>query len=383
MIDEANQILTATALAGTLVARYGMREIDRRSAVASRLRTLYSLIAALLALRLLQTVWPMKLSVAMMMIVAAWLPFLTLRLAEELVRRHASRLVKFAALGGSVGFSVLALTFGLVWSAPAIIALAVFQAIMLLCVLGLLWQSRGGVSVAERQAIYLFALALLLTVPLALTDFQAIFSKIPVRGGVFAVFLMLLATSRLIAGGGRPVMLLADCIMALGSGAAMALALTALLPEQSRQTIFVVAACSSAVITLVILVERFAQRTDSSTGLVHALAQVHPDAGLDGLLAAHPLLAQALMIDAMQLGDFPDATLEGLAKSPMVDINEYAQDAVLGDAARELLDRYAASHLLRISAHPPRFLAVAASGLSGAHVDDELAIAARMLESAA
>jgi hypothetical protein len=58
-------------------------------------------------------------------------------------------------------------------------------------------------------------------------------------------------------------------------------------------------------------------------------------------------------------------------------------DAETRDAARDLLDAFAATHLVRLSRTPPRLLAVAAGSLTAPALDDELALAARLIERAA
>lgn len=364
--------LTGLALVATLVARRGIAGAARRASVARRLRLLYSLVAALLLLRLVQPLWPIWAVTAAMMMTAVWLPFATLRLAEELVRRHAPRIVKFAALGGSLLLTLLPLTLGLIWTDQAVVALAMFQAVMILCVLILLLRNRGDVTPMERQAADLFALALLLAIPLILSDFQIFFPALPVRGGVFAALILVLATSRLTTGHGRPTWLLVDLLlMATGAG------LTILI--MSGQAVALPAAASvAAMIALALLVERFGGRKDS--GLVRALSRLPPDAQWRDMLSAHPLLSSGYLIEAPQLDDLPGETLRHLASHPILSAAAMPEDPLEAEAAHDLLDRYAASHILRLSIDPPRFLAVAAGDLSGTRIDDELAIVVRLLE---
>lgn len=109
-------LLTAIGLLAALVARAGVAKAARGGGVAGHLARLLTLIGLLLALRLAGLALPSPVVVAMTMVVAAWLPLVTLRLAEELVRRHASRWLKLLALAGAGAFSLLAVTFGLVWT---------------------------------------------------------------------------------------------------------------------------------------------------------------------------------------------------------------------------------------------------------------------------
>lgn len=370
--------LTALALAATLVARRGIAGAARRAPVAARLRLLYTLVAFLLLLRLIQEAWPAWPVTAAMMMTAIWLPFATVRLAEELVRRHAPRIVKLVALGGSLLLSLLPLTLGLIWTEHAVMALAAFQAVMILCVLVLLLRNRLDVTPMERQAADLFALALLLAIPLVLSDFQFLFPNLPVRGGVFAALILVLATSRLTTGHGRPAWLLLDLLIMLAGAGLPMLVMQGQDMSLPTVTLLPVAACVSAMVALVLLIERFAGQKE--TGLVRALARLTPEAKRRDILAAHPLLSAGYLIEAPQLEDLPGGTLRNLARNPILSVGALPGDPIEAEAARDMLDRYAASHLLRLSVDPPQFLAIAASGLSSARIDDELTIAVRLLE---
>lgn len=371
-------LLTLVALVATLVARHGIAAAARRAPVAARLRRVYSLVAMLLGLRLAFEAWQATPVIVAVMIVSAWLPVSTLRLAEELVRRHAPRTVKLAALGGAFAFTVLALTLGLVWSGLAIAALAAFQALSIIAVVTLLVRNRHDVAPAERQAADLFAIALLLALPLVLTDFRHIFPDLPVRGGAFAVLILLLATSRLVAAQGRPRQLAGDLLLALGAGGIVALALSALTP--SGADLLPVVACSVAGSVLLLLVERFARRGSANAGLISALAATEHRRG--AMLVAHPLLDRGVMIGNQDLSDYPPSVIDRLAEHRLISASLARRDPALGDAATDLLVRHAASHLLRLSQHPPSFLAISTGGLAETGLDEELELAARLLESA-
>lgn len=378
MILSATTLLTLIALGATLVARRGIAAAAQRSPVAARLRLVYGVVAVLLALRLLYGAWTITPVAAATMISAAWLPVAALRLAEELVRRHAPRLVKFAALGGALGFTVLAVTLGLVWSELAIIALAVFQSLAIVAVIALLLGGRGHVALAERQAADLFTVALLLAMPLVLTDFQRIFPDLPVRGGGFAVLILILATSRLVAGEGRPRQLFADIALALGGGGIAALALAAL--PLSPATMLPVVACAIAGAALLLLIERFAREDAAAPNLLAALAAAPHRRS--AMLAAHPLLDRGIVVEGDGLADYPPTLVDQLAEHRLISGAMARHDPVLGEAATDLLGRHAASHLIRLSQRPPRFLAISAGGLAETALDEELEIAARLIEGA-
>lgn len=375
-MNDIGQILTAVALAAALVAWRGIIPAARRGPVAARLRRFYGLIALLLALRLLLGIWPAQVVVSALMIVSAWLPFSALRLGEELVRRHAPRLVKLLALGGALTFTVLAITLGLVWSAPAIIALALFQMLVIAAMLIHLMRNRNDVSLAERRAVDMIALAFVIMVPLVLTDFQRLLPDLPVRGGAFAALVLVLATSRLMNGRGRPARLLADIAVMAATGALVALA--AIVLGLGDIATLSLAACAAAGAALVQLIERFTGGTPEETSLIDALAT--SGGGRAEILSAHPLLANGLVLDDAALADLPGDALAQLADHRVISPRALSGNAAWGGAARELLDRHAASHLIRLSQTPPRFLAVMGGSLGEERLDAELELVAQLLE---
>ncbi len=374
-------LLTAIGLIAALVARTGVAQAARRAGgggVAGHLRIVLTLIALLLALRLANAALAASVVVACTMVVAAWLPLATLRLAEELVRRHAARWLKLLALGGAIGFSVLAVTLGLVWTGPAIIALALYQAAVMAAVLVHLLVERRAVSLAERRAVDMLALAFAIAVPLLATDFQRLFPDLPFRGGPFAALVFVLACSRLAGEASRPLRLLGDVAIAAGAGGLAALGAWLLAaPDALAPALSATAAGGAA---LALLIERFADPASRDAGLIAPIARAESDEA--AILAAHPLLASGVPVTAASLADLPEDIITALAAKPVIGIPADQVDDTLDGAARELLGRYGASHLLRLSQSPPRFLAVSGGALNADRLTDELTIVARLLEHA-
>jgi hypothetical protein len=373
-------IVSAIALLAVLVARRGAAAIADRSPVAARLRTVYTLVAALLALRLIAPLATATPLVIALMLVAAWLPMAALRLVEELRRRHAPPLVKMVALGGAVGFSALAVTLGIVWSAAAALALALYQLTMLALMVALLARSRGELGRGERRTADTFLLALLLTIPLAATDFAAVLPDMPIRGGAFAALLLVLATARLAAGDGSPWRLVADLLVAAGAGGATVVIAQAAQPALPGDAAILVAAGGAALACLLLIVARSKAGDDDATGLVAALAGA-PANDPAALIAAHPLLASGRLLGPAELRAWPEASIARLLDHPVVSAS--SDDPEARDAARDMLDAYAATHLVRLSRTPPQLLAVAAGSLTAPALDDELALAARLIERSA
>ncbi|MGE8106630.1 hypothetical protein ACQKP1_23360 [Allorhizobium sp. NPDC080224] len=347
--------------------------------MATHLARLLNLIVLLLALRLAGLWQPTPMLVIAKMVVAAWLPLVTLRLAEELVRRHAPRMVKLLALGGAVIFSILAVVFGRVWTGPAVIALALFQAVVVMAILVHLYQQRGSVSLSERRAVDMLALAFALALPLLATDFAWAFPNLPFRGGPFAALVFVLACSLLAGVTSRPLRLLSDVLKLAGAGALVGLAMH--LAGGPETVVSQLAATAGASAALVLLAERFAGSPSRGEGLLSAIARAAPDQA--ATLSSHPLLANAVMVTADALSDLPEDLLIGLAARPVWTTTRDPENDTLSGAARELLARYGASHLLRLPQTPtPRFLAISGGALDEDRLTRELTIVARLLERA-
>ncbi|ANK12535.1 hypothetical protein [Erythrobacter neustonensis] len=373
-------LLTAIGIAAAVIARVGVARAARGGGVAGHLARLLTLIALLLALRLAGFALPSPVVTALTMAVAAWLPLMTLRLAEELVRRHAPRAVKLLALGGAGAFTFLAVTFGLVWTGPALIALALFQAAVIAAILLHLLRQRASVSLAERRAADMLALAFGLALPLLATDFAWAFPGLPFRGGPFAALVFVLACSRLAGRASRPLRLLGDLALAVGAGGLAAL--SAQLAAAPAALAIALAATAGAAAALVLLAERFASAGTQGEALLPAIARAAPDE--TAILAAHPLLASAQSVSPEALADLPGDLVCALAARPVLTAaRDPASDAATG-AARELLARYGASHLLRLApdATGPRFLAISGGALGEAQLTQELTLIARLLERA-
>lgn len=372
-------VLTVLGFIAALIARRGVAVAAGQGGVAEHLRRLFTLIALLLAFRFANFVSTSPLFVACTMVVAAWIPLATLRLGEELVRRHAGRSLKLAAYGGAVVFSLLAMTLGLVWAREAILALATFQAIVLAGSLIHLLRHRNTVAPSERRAVDLLAAAFLLAAPLLATDFVRLFPELPFRGGPFAALVLMLACSRLATGSARPLGLLAD--IALVALVAAATGWGAFMTSPDPQAASIVAACAAAAAAVLLLVERFGGRAKSENSVLRQV--VNSGTAPGGILAAHPLLASASPLGEAEFADLPDGTVEQLAKRRVLSLGTSTGLTPYDGAARELLGRYGATHLLRHSQHPPRFLAICGGALEEDALTLELEVVARLLESGA
>ncbi|WP_128891837.1 hypothetical protein [Erythrobacter sp. HKB08] len=376
-MKTAALIIAVLALAAVVLARWQAGRRAGEGGVAETLRRVYFLVGLLIALRLALAAWPVQLLVSAVMVVASWLPLATLRLGEELARRHAPRPLKLVALGGAVVFSLLAATLGLIWTWEAVMALAAFQLFVIGGVLWHLMANRSMVSLAERRAADLVALALALSIPLLLTDFQRLFPDLAVRGGSFAALLFVLATGRLLTGMSRPAALLGDVALTVGGGALVAAAVHV---AGNSGYAMLAGAVAVAVVALALLIDRLVRSREAADSLLGPLGAGYETRA--ELLASHPLLASAVTLGAEELSDLPADAVAELARHRVVASDDLAKDDLAGGAAAELFERFAASHLLRMSAAPPRFLAISGGALGSDRLTSELHIAARLLENA-
>jgi hypothetical protein len=240
-----------------------------------------------------------------------------------------------------------------------------------------LLRQRGTVSLAERRAADMLALAFALALPLLATDFAFAFPDLPFRGGPFAALVFVLACSRLAGTASRPLTLLGDLAVVAGAGGLTALG--AQLAAAPAALASALAATASAAAALVLLAERFADASARGEGLLLPIARAAPDEA--AILAAHPLLASAVPVTAEALADLPGDLVTALAERPVVTAARDPASETLTGAARELLARYGASHLLRLAPAPaPRFLAISGGALDEARLTQELTIVARLLE---
>lgn len=364
-------IITALALVATAIALLPLGEARHESAVAMRMFWLLLGLLALLAARLLA--WSGNAVAAVpLLLVASWLPLLALRVAEQIVRRHAAFSVKWLMLGGGMLFTAVTLIVGALWSGMLTVALAAFQAAAIMCAVVHILRA-DDISPGETQLGRVFAAALVLAIPLAASDFQSI-AQLPVRGGAFAVLLLVLAMSRSVAGAASPYSLAIDLVVLSGAGAVIAGSAAIILTGETVAQIWQIGAIGAATAAVALIVQRRGEARlvmRARPSLARALAALPERPDLATLLSAHPLLASGRMVEANMLAAYPPAEVDALLARRVVTRS-------CGDASRDLLDATAATHLLRLSNSPPRLLAVSAGTLAGDDIASELDLVARV-----
>jgi hypothetical protein len=132
---------------------------------------------------------------------AALVPLGALIVTEGILRRHAPRVTKIAAVAGAVLIG-LGGAFGVESYTPLYsIVLALFQlAGFATCAWLLATRDRTTLLASENRSISRLAAGSLIVIPFIVTDFQALAPNIPVRLGALGA--LLVVTAVLIAGGG-------------------------------------------------------------------------------------------------------------------------------------------------------------------------------------
>lgn len=365
-------LLTITSLAGA------------PNAVARRLRRLLTGLAILLGLRMINWVQPSLLLAIPVTIVAAWLPLTALRLAEELVRRHASGLLKRAALAGAIAFSGVALVTGAFFPREVMAALALFQAGMLLWIGAFLLGARTRqLAPAETSLADTFAFALLLAIPFAISDFRGTLPALPVRLGAIGVMLFVLTSLRLWSGTGSPRPLLTELLGLIACGAAVAGGAALLVPALLSSDLWRLGALAASAAAALQIMQRLGDvgRADlQRSSLLPALQQLPDGAECDALVAAHPLTASGTVIDPAGLDLYDSEAVAALANRRVITAST-DRDGQADQAAANLMAEHGATHLVRLSRVPPRFLAVNAGRIAGSGpLDLELDMLARLAD---
>lgn len=378
----ADLLINGIALAATLFAILALPG-GAGSPVERRLRALLVGLALLLALRMVNWLAPSPLLAIPVTLVAAWLPLLALRLVEHLLRRHASALLKRVALAGALALAAAALLTGALFPAGLMTALALYQAAMLAWIVGFILRARAaGLAVSETRQADTFALILLLAIPFAISDFRGTLPGLPVRLGGLGVLLFVATAARLAAGSGAPRGVIADLAAVATAGGLVAAGAWLLLPTIAAPDLWRLAALAATTAAAMLIVQRVREVRRSARhrpSLLPTLAALPDGPGLDALLAAHPLTASGRIVEPADLDLYDEVAVAALARHRVVG-GAAPLEPTADAAARNLCAEHAATHLVRLSRTPPRFLALNAGALGGGRIEHELDLLARLAE---
>lgn len=196
----ADSIVNLCGAIGLCVAMAALHRRDPKSPLTRRLLFMLGAVAVLFLVRGVawwsESAWLDRLS----LLPAALVPLGALVVTEGILRRHAPRAVKKAAVfgaillgpGGALGLED--------FSTPYFVALSLFQlAGFATCAWLLASRDRSTLQLSENRSIRRLAAGALLVIPLVSTDFRVLVPEIPVRLGALGA--LLVVTAVLIAGG--------------------------------------------------------------------------------------------------------------------------------------------------------------------------------------
>jgi hypothetical protein len=197
----ADSIVNLCGAIGLSVAMVALYRRDPRSPLTQRLLLMLGVVAVLFFTRGIAwwtgSIWLDRLS----LIPASLVPLSALIVTEGILRRHAPRAAKIAAvtgavllgLGGAFGLESFATSYSIVLS---LFQLAGFAT----CAWLLATRDPATLLASENRIIGRLAFGALLVIPFVVTDFQTLAPDMPVRLGALGA--LLVVTAVLIAGGG-------------------------------------------------------------------------------------------------------------------------------------------------------------------------------------
>ncbi|MCB1420023.1 MAG: hypothetical protein KDJ74_13890 [Notoacmeibacter sp.] len=371
--EIADTLVSAAALAGVLMLMGTIRRHGASDPLNRRFLFGLSMVALLLAGRVLFWTTGIGLFDTLTLVGAALIPLGVLLLTEGLLRRHAPRFFKWAVATGSVLFTLLAFLPG--WFAEPWLSWSLFS-YQLGVFLGVGWlvvmRDRSGLSSAENRMVERIALSLLLIIPAMATDYRLDQIALPVRLGGIAILYM----CWLSVGLGRTQMSHGDTIRSFVvltlSAMAAGLAIALIGNLDAAHTVQAMALALSATLLAAIYNDaqtlKVEERRDS---LIRHLAEgpiADTKAFLRGL-QDHVLVEGALILDRPDLADFDTELLARLfAIRPVCSKEDAGSQSRLAEAQKEqlawLFEKYDATHVLLAAEKPFTLVALNMPALS-------------------
>ncbi|EGF90981.1 putative membrane protein [Asticcacaulis biprosthecium C19] len=386
-MPPADAAMNAIALAGLAFALVAVPRGPRAGPLDRRLGGLYTGLLVFLALR--QIFWAMGQAwiVPLIMAAAAWLPLLILLLAEEVLRRHAARTVKWFVLAGGVASTLAALTLGANWPPLALRGFAAFQVLTLALVIGFILKNRRyELSPAETRMADSVALALVVCLPLTLSEFRGLFPGLPVTLAALGVLLFAVMSSALAAGVGSPARFGLDLSALAATAAVVTTAMAWLVPALGTGDLVRLGVAIASVNAAALIIARLnqARRLGHRRSSIAATLAALPDpATPDMMIGAHPTTAAGRIIAGDGLALYGADIVTAIGGHRVLN-RATTTEPEIADAIRNLLDEHGATHLLRLSPQPLRLLAIASGSLGGSDaIETDLALLSRLVEGQA
>jgi hypothetical protein len=379
----ADSIVNLCGAIGLGVAMMMLHRRDPRSPLTRRLLVALGIIASLFLVRggawWTGSVWLDRLS----MIPAALVPLGALLVTEGILRRHAPRFVKIAAVAGGVGIG-LAGVLGMESFTAYYVLLALFQlAGFAACGWLLAFRDRSTLLASENRSIGRLAVGAILVIPFIVTDFQVLAPDIPVRLGTLGA--LLVVTAILIAGGGTETRRQAVLMTALrlSSSALLGAAAACVSPDVDAAQIMRFGAIAvSGVLTIGLMVDALRAHFESQVpGVLNSVA-ASPARTRDQLISElerHPIFESARRCRESDLVAYdPPLLRDFLSTRRVLRRTEAPWGLALSDPAVEravsLMAANSATHLIILN-HDPVDLIVLAVPVISADPATETALA--------
>ena len=298
------------------------------------------------------------------LLAAALIPLAVLLLTEGLLRRHAPASFKLVIAAGTAIFGISALWYGDSIDPARLLALLAFQ------VLGfamsgylVITRDRASLGAQENRMVGRLGLSLLLLIPLAIGDFLMVDLGLPVQFSALAVLVLCWLAVSL----GRPQLGHRKTLQTLGflfaTACVSGLVVAQVAALRGMGTLLVIAVILATLVIALLLADAGSlQQEDESLGLLRQLAKAQTDDPLVFLQALrdHPQVDGAVVIHEDALGGLDPAVLDRVFDAaPVLD---RAAPPVMGQEAADhiayLFDRFAATHIMQVTANPRMLVAL-------------------------
>lgn len=365
----ADSIVNLCGAIGLCVGMMIFNRRDPHSPLTRRLLAALGVIALLFLMRGVAWWSGSEMLDRLTVIPAALIPLGALIVTEGILRRHAPRAVKLAALIGGVVLAVVGV-FGFERFAMAYaIALSLFQlAGFAACAWMLARRDRESLMASENRSIGRLAVGALVVIPFILTDFRTLFPDIPVRLGALGA--LLTVTVMLIAGGGAETRRHGLILMALRvvSSALLGIAAAFVAPDvDAAQIIRFCAIAIAGVLTIGLMTDALRALFESQEpGVLNSIAAspARTREALIAELAHHSIFESARRYRESELAKYdPPLLRELLAAQSVLRRSDapwgYAMTHPAVERVLSLMTAGSATHVLVLSHQPVDMIALA------------------------
>jgi hypothetical protein len=389
----ADSIINLCGAIGLGVAMLALHQRDPNSPLTRRLLVALGTAALLFLLRSAAWTSGSETLDRVSLIPAALVPFGALLVTEGMLRRHAPRLVKLAAmlgavvlgLGGALGLGRFATPYSM---GLALFLLAGFAT----CAWLLVTRDRKSLMASENRGIDRTTIGAVVLIPFIMTDFESLIPGIPVRLGALGA--LLIVTAVLIASGGaetrRQGILMTT--LRLSSAALLGIATAYVSPDVDAAQIMRFCAISvTGVLTIGLIADALRAFLEArEPGILNSVA-ASPARTRDQLIAeliVHPIFESARRYREAELANYdPPLLRDFLSRQRVLRRSEAPWGPVPSDPSAErvlsLMTANSATHIIILSHDPIDIIALAVPVVSAdPAVETAVALVRRLLATA-